>query len=104
MVNRLLKIHNQGYSRELNLTSDKNLILDDGWHNLRNDISGSIGFEFKINKNQTVTHLGMWDDHDREIPVRMLGEFQLNFHPINQAGRGTNLDQLVEITKLDCGK
>ena len=70
MVNRLLKIHNQGYSRELNLPSDKNLILDDGWHNLRNDISGSIGFEFKINKNQTVTHLGMWDDHDREIPVR----------------------------------
>ena len=70
IVDRLLQIHNQGYSRQLNLPSSKNLILDDGWHNLRNDITGSIGFEFKVKANQVVSHLGMWDDHDREMPIR----------------------------------
>jgi len=70
MVKRLLQIHNQGYSRNLNQPKSKNLILDDGWHNLRNDITGSVGFQFKIKEDQVVTHLGMWDDHEREIPVR----------------------------------
>ena len=70
MVDRFLQIHNQGYSRELSLPESKNLILEDGWHNLRNDITGSIGFEFKVKVNQIVSHLGMWDDHDREIPIR----------------------------------
>ena len=70
IVHRLLQIHNQGYSRQLSLPESKNLILDDGWHNLRNDITGSIGFEFKVKGNQVVSHLGMWDDHDREIPIR----------------------------------
>jgi len=70
MVNRLLRIHNQGYSRKLIHPISKNLILDDGWHNLRNDITGSVGFQFKIKEDQKVTHLGMWDDHDRETPVR----------------------------------
>ena len=70
MANRLLQIHNQGYSRELNLPVSQNLIIDDGWHNLRNDITGLIGFKFKLKENQIVTHLGMWDDHDRESPVR----------------------------------
>jgi arylsulfatase A-like enzyme len=70
MVKRLLQIHNQGYSRNLNQPRSKNLILDDGWHNLRNDITGSVGFQFKIKEDQVVTHLGMWDDHEREIPVR----------------------------------
>ena len=70
MVNRLLRIHNQGYSRNLIHPKSKNLILDDGWHNLRNDITGSVGFQFKIKEDQKVTHLGMWDDHDRETPVR----------------------------------
>ena len=70
IVHRLLQIHNQGYSRQLSLPESKNFILDDGWHNLRNDITGSIGFEFKVKGNQVVSHLGMWDDHDREIPIR----------------------------------
>ena len=70
MVNRLLQIHNQGYSRDLHLPKSQNLILDDGWHNLRNDLSGSIGFEFKLLEDEIVTHLGMWDDHDREFPIR----------------------------------
>ena len=70
LVNRLLQIHNQGYSRDLHLPNSQNLILDDGWHNLRNDLSGSIGFEFKLLEDEIVTHLGMWDDHDREFPIR----------------------------------
>ena len=70
LVNRLLQIHNQGYSRDLYLPNSHNLILDDGWHNLRNDLSGSIGFEFKLLEDEVVTHLGMWDDHDREFPIR----------------------------------
>ena len=70
LVHRLLQIHNQGYSRALYLPNSQNLILDDGWHNLRNDLSGSIGFEFKLLDDEIVTHLGMWDDHDRELPFR----------------------------------
>jgi hypothetical protein len=70
MVNRLLKIHNQGYSRELNLPPSQNLIIDDGWHNLRNDVTGEIGFKFELLIDQIITHLGMWDDHDRELPIR----------------------------------
>ncbi len=70
MVKRLLQIHNQGYSRELNLPSSQNLILDDGWNNLRNDLTGSVGFEFSPCADLKVTHLGMWDDHDRELPIR----------------------------------
>jgi hypothetical protein len=70
MANRLLQIHNQGYSRKLNLSASQNLVIDDGWHNLRNDITGLVGFKFKLKENQIVTHLGMWDDHDRESPVR----------------------------------
>ena len=67
---KLLKIHNQGFSRELNLPLAKNLILDDGWHNLRNDLTGTIGYEFELLEDRVATHLGMWDDHDRENPVR----------------------------------
>ena len=66
----LLEIHNRGYARELNLTEDSALILDDGWHNLRNDINGEIGFEFRLQKDCAVTHLGMWDDHIKDAPVR----------------------------------
>ena len=70
MVRRLLEIHNRGYSRKLSLPESKYLILEDGWHNLRNDITGSIGFEFKVKEDQVVSHLGMWDDQDRETPIR----------------------------------
>ena len=70
MSHDLLKIHNQGHARELEAEDNGNLILDDGWHNLRNDLTGSIGYEFELLENRTATHLGMWDDHDREKPVR----------------------------------
>jgi arylsulfatase A len=66
----LLKIHNQGHSRQLDVQDDGSLILDDGWHNLRNDLTGSIGYEFELLEDRVATHLGMWDDHDREKPVR----------------------------------
>ena len=46
------------------------LILDDGWHNLRNDLTGVIGYSFELFEDRTVSHLGMWDDHDRESPLR----------------------------------
>ena len=70
IVDRLLQIHNQGHSRKLNISPSQSLIIDDGWHNLRNDVTGFIGFEFKLFQDQVVTHLGMWDDHDREVPIR----------------------------------
>lgn len=66
----LLKLHNRGYSRELDLEDGTALILDDGWHNLRNDIEGAIGFEFRLRDARVVTHLGMWDDHHKDTPVR----------------------------------
>jgi hypothetical protein len=66
----LLKVHNRGHTRKLDTQDNGNLILDDGWHNLRNDLTGSIGYEFELLEKRTVTHLGMWDDHDREQPVR----------------------------------
>ena len=63
----------RGYSRNLNLPAGSDLILDPGWHNLRNDVNGEIGFEFRLRKavgEKHVTHLGMWDDHEKDSPVR----------------------------------
>ena len=70
MLEGLQKVHNQGFSRDLNLPPSQNLVIDDGWHNLRNDLTGSIGYEFEVLEDRRVTHLGMWDDHDREVPIR----------------------------------
>jgi len=70
MGTRLLEIHNRGYARDLNIEDGQALILDDGWHNLRNDINGAVGFEFRMNESREVTHLGMWDDHDKDSGVR----------------------------------
>ena len=70
MRKELLKVHNQGHSRQLNAKDNGSLILDDGWHNLRNDLNGAVGFEFELLEDRIATHLGMWDDHDREQPVR----------------------------------
>lgn len=66
----LLRIHNRGHSRELNLEDNAALILDDGWHNLRNDIDGQIGYEFRLLTDRFVSQLGLWDDQDRDVPVR----------------------------------
>lgn len=68
----LLLHHNRGHVRELSSPTVKQLVIDDGWHNLRNDLDGEIGFEFQLSgdKPQTITHLGMWDDHRDDRPVR----------------------------------
>ena len=66
----LLKIHNRGYARELDVEAGDEMIVDPGWHNLRNDITGEIGFEFSVSVSKQVTHLGVWDDHDKDVPVR----------------------------------
>ena len=73
LATALLEIHNRGYARELNLPSGPELFVDPGWHNLRNDVTGEIGFEFRLRDEsgtKQVTHLGMWDDHDKDRPVR----------------------------------
>ncbi|MDB4515688.1 hypothetical protein N9086_05300, partial [Akkermansiaceae bacterium] len=41
-----------------------------GWHNLRNDLNGEIGFQFSVEKAQSVTHLGMWVAPDSARPAR----------------------------------
>lgn len=69
----LLTIHNRGHARELNVAAGAELIVDPGWLNLRNDVTGDIGFEFRLrdgSESKQVTHLGLWDDHDADRPVR----------------------------------
>ena len=68
-----LEIHNRGYARELNPPAGSDLFIDPGWHNLRNDVSGEIGFQFRLRKGspgKRVTHLGLWDNHDADRPAR----------------------------------
>ncbi|MDP6557809.1 MAG: sulfatase-like hydrolase/transferase [Pirellulaceae bacterium] len=70
---KLLEIHNRGHARELKLSDSPELFATPGWHNLRNDVSGEIGFEFRLRSGsgtKLVTHLGLWDDHDADRPVR----------------------------------
>lgn len=69
----LLKIHNRGHARELNVPAGRPLIVHPGWHNLRNDVTGEIGFEFQLRNGsgeKRVTHLGMFADHEKDTPVR----------------------------------
>ena len=69
----LLWIHNRGHARELAVPAGAELFTDPGWHNLRNDVTGEVGFEFQLCSGsgpKQVTHLGMWDDHDADRPVR----------------------------------
>ena len=73
LASTLLKIHNRGHARDLSLPPGPELIVNPGWHNLRNDVTGEIGFEFRLREGsgmKQVTHLGMWDDHDADRPVR----------------------------------
>jgi len=73
LASTLLEIHNRGHARDLNLPTSLELFIDPGWHNLRNDVTGEIGFEFRLrdgSDSKQVTHLGMWDDHDADRPVR----------------------------------
>ena len=73
LASTLLEIHNRGHARELNLPAGPELFVHPGWHNLRNDVTGEIGFEFRLRDGsgtKQVTHLGIWDDHDTDRPVR----------------------------------
>jgi arylsulfatase A len=73
LASTLLRIHNCGHARLMRGTSGGPLIQDPGWHNLRNDVTGEVGFTFQLGSRageKVVTHLGMFDDHDREKPVR----------------------------------
>jgi hypothetical protein len=73
LASTLLEIHNRGYARDLNLPLGAKLIIHSGWHNLRNDVTGEIGFEFRLragNGEKVVTHLGLFDDYDKDAPVR----------------------------------
>lgn len=69
----LQKIHNRGHARELNLAVGSDMIVYPGWHNLRNDVTGEIGFEFRLRMGsgeKLVTHLGMFDDPDKDASSR----------------------------------
>ncbi|TWU40583.1 sulfatase-like hydrolase/transferase [Novipirellula artificiosorum] len=73
LADELLEIHNRGYAGDLNLPSGPHLIIHPGWHNLRNDVTGEIGFEFQLRTgggDKLVTHLGMFDDYDKDTSVR----------------------------------
>jgi len=69
----LHQIHNRGYARELNLPAGPEMIVHPGWHNLRNDVTGEIGFEFQLQKasgEKLVTHLGMFDAPGKDASIR----------------------------------
>ncbi len=73
LVSTLHEIHNRGYARELNLMADPEMIVHPGWHNLRNDVTGEIGFKFRLKTGsgeKVVTHLGMFDDPEKDLSVR----------------------------------
>ena len=70
---KLLQLHNRGYARSLNLPAGPSLFVDPGWHNLRNDVTGEIGLEFQLRAGsgeKQVTHLGIFDDFDRDVAMR----------------------------------
>ena len=73
LASTLLRIHNSGHARHIRGTGGGPVIQDPGWHNLRNDVTGEVGFTFQLRPGaggKVVTHLGMFDDHDRDKPVR----------------------------------
>ena len=90
----MLHIHNRGHARDLAPADVPPMILDDGWHNLRNDLNGEIGFEFRLRENRIVTHLGMWDDHEKDTPVRPARNIPTEFDR-DQPGRGATNPGLI---------
>jgi len=61
LTSMLLEIHNRGHAGELNLPAGPELFVHPGWHNLRNDVTGEIGFKFRLRDGsgtKPVTHLG----------------------------------------------
>ena len=70
LAEEALRLRNVGHARVLGDAKDSALIQDDGWHNLRNDFHGEVGFEFQVMEPLQVGQLGMWDDHFKDWPVR----------------------------------
>jgi hypothetical protein len=99
LASTLLEIHNRGHARELNLPSGPELFVDPGWNNLRNDVTGEIGFEFRLrdeSRTKQVTHLGMWDDHDTDRPIRAARAVPGD-HERDQPSRFTTQDKRRQI-------
>ncbi len=68
LSSRLLRYHNQGYSRDLQLGAGP-ILHSDGGVNLRNNRSGSIGYAFAIGDQPIVIRsLGLWDDAATDRP------------------------------------
>ncbi len=90
LAEQLLQIHNRGYGRQLKIPSHSTpLVQSAGWHNPRNDLTGEIGFEFIPSSNletSTVTHLGLWNAHGRDRPVRPARDIPTEFGT-DQPGR-----------------
>jgi len=110
----LLEIHNRGYARELELPKSPELVVDPGWHNLRNDVSGEIGFEFQLRNGsgeKLVTHLGMFDDHDKDRPVRPARSVptehwrdQPSLHPAQSKKRKIAANHVLRLLRIESDK
>lgn len=103
----LLRIHNRGHSRELHLEESDKLIVDDGWHNLRNDVDGHVGFEFRLRADRIVSHLGLWDDQNKDSPARPARNVATEFDR-DQPSLGNNKNKsglvaphVIRLEKLD---
>lgn len=104
LAEELLKIHNRGHARKLNLKVGNDLIYDPGWHNLRNDLNGEIGFQFSVEKAQSVTHLGMWVAPDSARPARRARAVgsELDRDRPARAGRNTlSTNHVVRLVTLE---
>ena len=74
LAEEALRLRNVGHARDLGTAVNRVLLQDDGWHNLRNDLNGEVGFEFQVRQSLSVTQLGMWDDHANDSPIREADE------------------------------
>ncbi len=109
----LLEIHNRGHAREMNLPPGPQLVVHPGWHNLRNDVTGEIGFEFHLrigSGEKLVTHLGMFDDHDKETSVRTArsvptehGRDQPSTQPVQNKKRQIAADHVLRLLRIESG-
>ena len=108
----LLRLHNCGHARQIGITGGGPMIQNPGWHHLRNDVTGDIGFTFQLRSGagkKMVTHLGMFDDHDREKPVRAARSIPLD-HERDQpsksplSGRNHSLENPHVIRLLVCSE
>ncbi|MCH2130588.1 MAG: sulfatase-like hydrolase/transferase [Pirellulaceae bacterium] len=63
LLDKLVRYHNQGYTRHTNLNQPGSLIQHDGEAELFNDRDGAIGYEFTVGPRDVIAEsLGMWDD------------------------------------------